>query len=73
MRSNKEPMTVRPQRPLQPRPVPPALAQALRVQQQQQQQYRQLTILQQCRNIRERIRLLHIETDRLVGRTRPRC
>ena len=71
MRSNKEPMTVRPQRPLQPRPVPPALAQALTVQQ-QQQQYRELTILQQCRIIRE-IRLLHIETDRLVGRTRPRC
>lgn len=71
IRTGKEPMTVRPQRPLQPRPVPPALAQALRVQQQQQQ--RTLTIEQQCRNIRERIRLLHIETDRLVGRTRPRC
>ena len=62
-----------PKRPLQPRPVPPALEQALA--QQQQQQYPQLTILQQCRIIRERIQLLHIATDRLVGRspTRPRC
>ena len=71
IRTGKEPMTVRPKRRIQPRPVPPALAQALLVQPQQQQ--RTLTIEQQCRNIRERIRLLHIETDRLIGRTRPRC